>query len=287
MGPREPGDEMAIADLEERGEPLDDVLGRPDRLVLPAICLPVALEHRGMDPLSLRPRVADDDRADPRGPFDLGRVAPHRLAVLDQDRFLARHVLEAATDVVRIAVARHQLQRDLLAASTDEDGQSFLDRHRVVADGRRRVTRAGCGGPLPVEHAAHDRQRLAQPAQPFREATPEGDAVGDVLLLEPGTADAQDRPTAGDVVESGGHLRGQGRLPERVCSDHQPDPHMLRRLRPGRQRQPAFQDRPIGAADDGVEVVPRPERVIAQLVRPLASLEQERPRRVLVPAQGA
>ena len=44
---------------------------------------------------------------------------------------------------------------------------------------------------------------------------------------------------------------------------------------------------PVRAADDRVQVVPRPERVEAEAVGAPAGLEQRRPRRVLVPAQGA
>ena len=73
----------------------------------------------------------------PGRPLDLGRVASDGLAVLDEDRVLALHVLEAAADVVRVAVAGDELERDLLAATADEDRQPLLDRRRVVAHRRR------------------------------------------------------------------------------------------------------------------------------------------------------
>ena len=44
---------------------------------------------------------------------------------------------------------------------------------------------------------------------------------------------------------------------------------------------------PIGAADDRIEMVPGPEGVVAEAVRPLAGLEQVGPGRVLVPAERA
>ena len=77
------------------------------------------------------------------------------------------------------------------------------------------------------------------------------------------------------------------RLAERVRADHQADPDVLGGLRPGRQRQPALEDRTLGGPDDRVEVVPRPERVVAEAVGALAGLEQARPVGVLVPAQRA
>ena len=52
-----------------------------------------------------------------------------------------------------------------------------------------------------MEHPAHDRQRLAEPAQPLGKTAPEWDPERVVLLLEPGASDPEDRPTARDVVE--------------------------------------------------------------------------------------
>ena len=74
--------------------------------------------------------------ADPGGPLDLGRVPPHRLAVLQQDLLLATHVRDRAADVVHVAVLRDQLERDLLAATADADRQVRLD-----GAGRLRVSR--------------------------------------------------------------------------------------------------------------------------------------------------
>ena len=58
-------------------------------------------------------------------------------------------------------------------------------------------------------------------------------------------ADAEDRPAVRDVVEGRRHLGGERRLAERVRPDHQPDPDLLGRLRPGGERQPALEDRPV------------------------------------------
>ena len=138
-----------------------------------------------------------------------------------------------------------------------------------------------------MEHPAHDRQRLAEPAQPLREAVTELDAVGLVLGLEPGATDAEDRPAAGDVVERRRHLGGERRFAERVGADHQADPDPLGGLGPGGQRQPALEDRAVGAPDDRIEVVPRPQRVEAEAIGASSGFEETRPVGVLVPAQGA
>ena len=46
---RETGDEVAVADLKEWRKSFGHILRRPDRLILPAIGVAVALEHRGVD----------------------------------------------------------------------------------------------------------------------------------------------------------------------------------------------------------------------------------------------
>ena len=116
----------------------------------------------------------------------------------------------------------------------------------------------------------------ASPSQRSRSGNPSPNArpYASCSVLEPGAADAEDRASAGDVVEGRRHLRGERRLAERVRPDHQSDPDPLRGLGPGGQRQPALEDRTVGAADDRVEVVPRPERVVAEAVGAAAGFEQ-------------
>ena len=67
---------------------------------------------------------------------------------------------------------------------------------------------------------------------------------------------------------------------KRVRADHEPDADPRRGLGPGGQRQPALEVGTGRVADDGVEVVPRPERVVAQLVGPDPGLEQRMARPV-------
>ena len=88
-----------------------------------------------------------------------------------------------------------------------------------------------------------------------------------MLGLEPCRADAEDRAAAADVIERRRHLRDEGRLPEGVGAHHQPDRRVGRGLRPCSDRQPALIHRAAIGADDRVDVVPRPERVVAEPVR--------------------
>src|SRR5450759_2096162 len=139
----------------------------------------------------------------------------------------------------------------------------------------------------PAQHPPDDRQRLPEPAQPLRKTRAELDAEVEMLLLEPGGAKAEDRPAAADLVERRGHLRHEGRVADRIRPDHETDPDALGRGRPGGDRQPSLEDGAVRVADDRVEVVPRPQGVIAEPVRTFPGLEQRRPVRVLVPAEGS
>ena len=119
---------------------------------------------------------------------------------------------------------------------------------------------------LAVEEAAHRPDRLVEPVQALAEARPELDPVGPVLGLHPRAADAQDRPAAADVVEG---RRGLGHDPwvaERVGADEQPEAGPLGLRRPRGERRPALEDRLVGVAEDRVEVVPRPEVVVAEAI---------------------
>src|SRR5674476_299780 len=86
------------------------------------------------------------------------------------------------------------------------------------------------------------RRYLPEPAQPLRETRAELDAEVEMLLLEPGGAEAEDRPAAADLVERRGHLRHEGRVADRIRPDHEPNPDALGRGRPGRDRQPTLED---------------------------------------------
>ena len=80
---------------------------------------------------------------------------------------------------------------------------------------RHLVEPALVGHGLAIEQSADQPDRLVQPVEPLAEAAAEIDAERVVLPLEPAAAEAQDRPTARDVVERrrelGGQARGCGR----------------------------------------------------------------------------
>src|ERR1035437_5574220 len=276
---------MAIPDAKVRCELLRHILGRADRLVLPRGSHAVVREQALEDPLRLRARVADDHDSDAGRALDLVGVASDFLAMAKQDLLLCLDRLEAVAQVVGVGELRYEPQRDLLAATADEDRQVRLYGTRLVSHMLGVVAVAGRGRRLPREHPAHDRQRLREPAKPFRWPVPEFEAEVAGLVLVPGSPDAEVGPAAADVVQGRRHLGHECGVPVRISPDHESDPDPLRRGRPGRDRQPTLIERPVRVADDGVEMVPRPEAVVSEPFGPQTCIPQGGPIGVLVPAQ--
>ncbi len=147
------------------------------------------------------------------------------------------------------------------------------------------IRRAGHGAA--VEQRAHGGRRLVHPVQALADPAAELDAVGLVLRVEPGAADAQDRPPVAQVVQRGGQLGRQPRVAERVGADQQAKPHALGGLGPRGEAHPSLEDRLQWVAEDRVQVVPRPQVVVAELVHPSRGVLVRRPVGGLVPQQHA
>ena len=198
---------------------------------------------------------------------DLGRVAADRLAVRAEHLDLVAQLLDAAHRVPLVGVAGHgrsvffspdppiMIGRCSWSGARQED--EILE--PIPASGRR-------GHRLAVEQRAHGGDRLVHPGQPLAEARAEVDAVGGVLRLHPRAADAEDRPPAAEVVDRRDRLRHQPGVAERVRADQQAEAGVRRDLRPRRQRRVALEDRLQRVAEDRVQVVPGPQRFVAELV---------------------
>ena len=78
----------------------------------------------------------------------------------------------------------------------------------------------------------HQVHGLVEPVQTVADARAEVDAERGVLGLEPGAADPEHGPPAGQVVEGRDLLDHQRRVAERVGPDHQPEGRALRDPRP-------------------------------------------------------
>ena len=187
-----------------------------------------------------------------------------------------------------VGVAGDRGQRLLLAVAADQDRQPWLDRRRVVADAPPRDSAGRAPSPVPSrQHVAHELGRLVEPVEPLAEARPELDPEGLVLALEPGAADAEDRPPVAHVVERRRQLHRQRRVPEGVGADHQPERRARRHGGPAGEDQVALEDRAAPVALDRIQVIPRPERVVAELVGALADALERGPVDPLTPGQHA
>ena len=134
VGWREAEDEVPEPDPQEGPQPLDDLVDRSDRLVLPQLRLAVSREHRLEHAPRLGGVVADDAGAGADRPLDLCLIAADLVTVPAKDLVLALDVLEAAAEVARVRVASNDPERLLLTPSANQDRQAILDRRRVIPD---------------------------------------------------------------------------------------------------------------------------------------------------------
>ena len=211
---------------------------RPDRrrLAVARMARPVA----GVDPPRLGRVVADDHQPQAERALDLGLVAADLAAPAPQDLVLVAR----RTRCRRRCSTRRRTRRPCRSVffspsppirigepCSGPGGGSLRTSQRVIDAGRARV--AG----LAVEH----RRASARPPRPAsraarRSPSPELDPERLVLALEPGAADAEDRPSAAHVVERGDHLApSRAGLRKRVRADHQAEPSRARSRRPSRR----------------------------------------------------
>ena len=111
--------------------------------------------------------------------------------------------------------------------------------------------------------------------------------MGGVLQLHPGAAEAGDRAAVADVVDRRDRLGDDPRVAERVRADEQSEADPLGLARPRGQQRVALEEVLVGIAEDRVQVVPRPEMVVPELVDPLRHVEQLGPRGGLAERQDS
>ena len=80
-------------------------------------------------------------------------------------------------------------------------------------------------------------------------------------------------------------LGDEARVAERVGADEQAEPRPLGGRAQAASSRPALEDRLVRVAEDRVEVVPRPEVVVAEAVDPPGPPRASRPGRALAPEQ--
>jgi len=82
-----------------------------------------------------------------------------------------------------------------------------------------------------------------------------------VLVFEPAATEPEDEPAVADVIDRRRDLRGEPRVPQRVCGDEHADPRPLRDGGDGRQRGPALELRRIAIAFVVEQVIVDPKVV--------------------------
>ena len=146
-----------------------------------------------------------------RGLRDLGRITAELLAVRLQHAELVPSRLLVPEQVAAVSVLSDHPQRLALAAAADENRDVAADRLGIVVGAVHVEMCAVEGRALLREHQAADLQRVLEPLEAFLERR-EVEPVREVLVLEPGGADAEPGAAAGDDVERRGGFRQQRRV---------------------------------------------------------------------------
>src|SRR4051812_21438894 len=106
-----------------------------------------------------------------------------------------------------------------------------------------------------------------------------------MLDLHPRPADPEDRPALARVVDGGDRLGDDARVAECVSADEEPQSRALGLPGPRAEQRVALEEVLVGIAEDGVEVIPRPEVGVAQAIDALGGVEHLVPGRGLAPEQ--
>ena len=122
---------------------------------------------------------------------------------------------------------------------------------------------------------------LGQLAGPLAR-TPEGEAVGGVVPLEPARADAEHEAAVAHLVDGGRHLREQRGVAIGVAGHHHADAQATRLRGERGQHGPAFEAGAVLVAEDGDEVVEDPRAVEAEGLGLLPGGEQVVPGDILI-----
>src|SRR5690606_16478288 len=172
------------------------------------------------------------------GAFDLTRVAADVGAVTVEDLRLAPEHLDVAEAVPDGGVLGGVAQRLALPAAADQHGDV-----------------AGGGGVEPGPAGPDAGERLREVGQPAAGGA-ELVAVLVVVALEPARADAEDEPSAGDVVDGAGHVGEQIGVAVAVAAHQGAELDPGRGLGPRAEHRPALEVLAVGVAGQREEVVP-------------------------------
>ena len=122
-----------------------------------------------------------------------------------------------------------------------------------------------------AEQAADDREGLLEPVDSMIERNPERPE----LRLVPAGAEAQDQPSARDLVDRVGALGEDGRVVERGAGDERPQLDPAGRGGDAREHRPGLPRTPRSPLPPAVEeVLAEPERVVAEVLERPGHVEE-------------
>ena len=152
------------------------------------------------------------------GLFDLVVVAAYVFAVLTQYVEFAGEV-GAAEDVARLGIFGHQLERLFLSGTADQDGRVGTGKALGAVEGPRQLVVAAVERAVVVTpHLQANLQDLFQPLEALGQRW-EKQVEAACLVLVPGGADAQPRPSSRKHVEGGDDLGQHPRAAVRRTAD--------------------------------------------------------------------
>jgi hypothetical protein len=103
-----------------------------------------------------------------------------------------------------------------------------------------------------------------------------------MLVLEPAATEPEDGAAVRDLIHRRDHFREQARVAVRVAGHQVADPCASRRMRERAEHRPSFQARTARVGEDRIEVIERPQRVVAPRLGGQPELFDGRPFHVLL-----
>jgi len=184
---------------------------------------------------------------------------------------------------------RHDPECPLLPTATDHERQARLEGRRIVPCTLGREPRPVERDGLAIEQAAADVRRLREPVDPLPERR-ERPTERPVLRPEPAPSQSERGAAPRRVVEGGGHLHEETRVPIARARDQATHPSLARATSPAEQDRPPLEYRPdetavsaIGPRGERQEVIVAPELIEAERVDVGTDRHQVVPGHVLTP----
>ena len=186
--------------------------------------------------------------------------------------------------IPHVGMLGDDLEQRFFSTPADHQRNARLLQRLGITDGiRHAVLLALEGGFVLGEHAGDDLTCFVEPLETSAKIF-EVDPEAAMLQLVPAGAQAEIEPAAACVIERGGHLRGQARVAIGVAVDERTDTGAPGVLAERAQQCPVLHAGAGGVGrEDRIEMIERPERVIAPGVEFRPDVAHPLPSYVLLP----